>query len=203
MTTYTDDELMAETAEAILMGSAFEQLLSADSSYKLGKKFGALFGRFGSATVKDALAARPGIDIDTTTTERAAAQPHWWVHRKWMEELYDLRSKSVHKGHHSDRTWGWSLFEHLAMAAWVFPLTVKMLLQREGHYQLTDHDCSHCLAIDQLLAVDGWGELIEDGIGPPRWHEVVSTTRRNYELSAIAKRFAQQHSTEAPPSSDS
>lgn len=55
----TDDEFMTEHAEAILMGSAFEQLLAGDASaYKLGKKFGELFGQFGSVTVDDALKAR-------------------------------------------------------------------------------------------------------------------------------------------------
>jgi hypothetical protein len=44
----TDDEFMTEHAEAILMGSAFEQLLTGDASaYRLGAKFGELFGQFG------------------------------------------------------------------------------------------------------------------------------------------------------------
>jgi hypothetical protein len=52
-----------------------------------------------------------------------------------MEELYDVRSKAAHRGHHQQRQWGWSLPEHLLMAAFVFPLTVKLLLQHDGHYQ--------------------------------------------------------------------
>ncbi len=94
----TDDEFMTEHAEAILMGSAFEQLLTGDASaYKLGKKFGELFGQFGSVTADDARKEPPDIQIDTGTPEIAAAQPKWWVHRKGMEELYDVRSKVVHK----------------------------------------------------------------------------------------------------------
>src|SRR5262249_27824155 len=72
----TDDELMTELAEAVLMGSAFEQLLGGDTSaYKLGRKFGVLFQSYGSVTVEDAKNARSGIEIDVSTPERAAAQP--------------------------------------------------------------------------------------------------------------------------------
>lgn len=95
----TDDDLMGEIPEAILMGSAFEQLLEGTANaFTLGREFGALFGSYGSVSVEDARKVRPGIDIDASKPERAAAQPKWWVHRKWMEELYDIRSKSVHEG---------------------------------------------------------------------------------------------------------
>ena len=39
--------------------------------------------------------------------------------------LGKLQSKAVHKGHHQGRTWRWEIFEHLVVAAYVFPLTVK------------------------------------------------------------------------------
>lgn len=41
------------------------------------------------------------------------------------------------------------------MAALVFPLVVKLLLEREGHYVLTDDDRDWCFAVDKLLAVAG------------------------------------------------
>ena len=63
-----------------------------------GRKFGTLFRQYGSVTVAHAMRARPTIEVDETDAQRAAAQPTWWVHRKWMEELYDVRSKSVHRG---------------------------------------------------------------------------------------------------------
>lgn len=179
----TDEDFMNEHAEAILMGSAFEQLLAGDASaYKLGKKFGKLFEAFGSATVEDVKRARPGIEIDTSSPEIAAAQPKWWVHRKWMEELYDVRSKVVHKGHHAGRQWGWAVGEHLVMAAHVFPLTVKLLLEPEGHYTLTDDDRARCLAVDALLAATQWvGDRDDDDRDDSgrSWHETMSKVKRN------------------------
>jgi hypothetical protein len=124
----TDDELMTELAEAILMGSAFEQLLDGDGrAYKLSRKFGALFQAWGRVTVADAKKARSGIAIDRSKPEHTAAQLKWWVHQKWIEELYDVRSKSVHEGTVGSRSWGWVPSEHLLMAAWVFPLDVRFI----------------------------------------------------------------------------
>jgi len=56
----TDDEFMTEHNEAILMASAFEQLLDADAGkYKLSRGFAELFNQFGQMTVGDAMKVRP------------------------------------------------------------------------------------------------------------------------------------------------
>lgn len=185
---------MTEHAEAILMGSAFEQLLAGNASaYKLGKKFGELFGPFGSLTVDEARKVRPDIQIDTSTAEIAAAQPRWWAHRKWMEELYDFRSKVVHEGHHDCRPWGWQIGEHLVMAAHVFPLTVKLILEKEGHYAPTDEDRAACLATDLLLVEKQW---VEDRDGQKRghsWQEVIHKTASSVRFDANWERYKREH----------
>jgi hypothetical protein len=181
----TDDALMTDFAETILMAAAFEQLLAGDASaYKLTKKFGALFGKFGTVTVADARMARSSIEIDVSKPDRAAAQPKWWVHKKWIEELYDLRSKVVHKGKPSNRKWGWELHEHLLMAAHVFPLAVKLLLEHEGHYTLSDNDEWRCMAVDKLLSVNEW-EGSDTGEHVTRWSTILSNTRRDYESAKV------------------
>ena len=190
----TDDELMTETAEAILMGSAFEQLLGGDgSAYKLGRKFDVLFRSCGRVTVEDAKQARSGIEIDKGAPERAAAQPTWWVHRKWMEELYDVRSKSVHEGTVDSRSWGWAPSEHLLMAAWVFPLAVKLLLERDGYYNCSDHDKIRCLAVDKLLAETNWWEKTDGGLGSHKWQDIVSSTAREYNVEQIKEQVLKQY----------
>jgi len=177
------------------MGSAFEQLLGGDASaYKLGRKFGALFASCGSVTVEDAKKVRPGIEIDGSTPERAAAQPKWWVHRKWIEELYDVRSKSVHEGTADGQTWGWAPSEHLVMAAWVFPLAVKLLLQRDGHYACSDIDKARCLTMDKLLAVTDWAGETEGGSRLSKWHEIASSTARKHRFDLITEQFLERNS---------
>jgi hypothetical protein len=188
----TDDDLITEHAEAILMGSAFEQLLAGDASaYKLSKKFGALFGRFGNVTVRTAKAARADIELDPDPT-RAAAQLSLWVHKKWIEELYDVRSKMVHKGKHLTRKWGWQLEEHLVIAALVFPLAVKLMLERDGHYTLTDDDHARCLAVDKLLAATGWGEQDKSG-RTTVWDSIMSKSRLDYGFDKRWEKFKREH----------
>lgn len=186
----TDDDFMSDLAEAILMGSAFEQLLNGDaSSYKLGKKLGCLFSGFGGVTVADAKTLRPGIQIDTSKPEYAAAQPKWWVHRKWMEELYDVRSKVVHEGNEAARPWGWTVFEHLVMAAHVFPMAVKLLLAQDGYYTLTEADRVRCLVVDKLLAAATWAGDRNHDESKPSWSGIVGETQRNESFQRRKKAF--------------
>ena len=186
----TDDDFMTPHAEAILMGSALEQLLRGDGSkYTLAANFGGVFEECGSVTVAEAQKTRPEISIDTSTPERAAAQPKWWVHRKWMEELYDLRSKVVHQGTHDTRQWGWTMFEHLLMAAHVFPLTAKLLLLREGHYQLTDADRVACRAVDKLLASPNWFNPDDGTESEESWSRIVSKTSSELTVEKAVKRL--------------
>ena len=48
--------------------------------------------------------------------------------------------------------------EHLVMAAHVCPLTVKLILEKEGHYAPTDEDRAACLATGLLLVETQWVE---------------------------------------------
>jgi hypothetical protein len=189
----TDDEVMTEHAEAILMGSAFEQLFGTEYKYDLAKAFGELLLKFGSVTVAEAQKQRPDITIDTSDPARAAAQPKWWVHRKWMEELYDLRSSVVHEGQHAAYKWGWTLHEHLVMAAFVFPLVVKLLLAQEGHYTLTSADEAQWKSIDQLLGVAGWDEETEGDNDGRSWHKIVSKAKWDHDFDQRLAEFLKEH----------
>ena len=57
------------------------------------------------------------------------------------------------------------------MAAFVFPLTVELLLESEGFYRLTSEDTAHCKAIDKLLVADGWNRA--DGESASRWLKII------------------------------
>lgn len=155
------------------------------------KKFGALFRTFGTITVATAKTARTDIEIDRDPA-RAAAQPNWWVHQKWIEELYDVRSKVVHKGKHLTRKWGWQIDEHLVMAALVLPLTVKLMLERDGHYTLTDDDHARCLAVDKLLAATGWGDRNE-GRRTTAWNSITSKSKLDYGFDKRLEKFKREH----------
>jgi hypothetical protein len=191
----TDDDLMEINAEAILMASAFDQLLLAgrkSSSRNLGLRFAALFRDFSTATVAEAMRSRPDIEIDSNY---AAVQPGWPAHRKWMEELYDARSQGVHKGHHKARTWGWTLREHLVMAAHVFPLAVKLLLAREGHYQFSEKDRDSAESVDKILVAKDWDDEPDERSSV--WATIMSDAHSRRLWKRIAERMRAESSDTA------
>lgn len=166
----SDSETMLLEAEAILTASAFEQLLETDGSYKLSCEAGELLKSFGSVETKLARSARPGIAL---TSGYEAQQNGWFVHRKWAEELYDLRSKLVHGESLSKRVWGWSPAEHLVMGAFVFPLLVKLCLAQEGHYTPDDEDQAKCRSIDLLLSKTEWHKIVGTNSIATLWRETI------------------------------
>ena len=189
----TDDDVMTADTEAILMASAFEQLLDGNGNkYKLGKSLGRLFRDFGNVTVAFARQTRSDIEL-ASKPEHADAQREWWVHRKWTEELYRLRNKVAHEGSPGGRTWAWRLDEHLVMAAFVFPLAVKLLLSVEGHYSITGIDQAHCRAIDKLLATTAWDEEPEGDCTGSTWHNVVADAVQDEKLDECIRTALKKH----------
>jgi hypothetical protein len=183
----TDSDAMPRSAEVILMGAAFEQLLEANGAYELSKKFGDLFQSFGSVKVEEALKVRIGIRVNR---KHVADQRSWFVHRKWIEELHKLRSAHVHGECLSARTWGWQPSEHLVMAAFTFPLAVKLLLSESGHYTLTRSDKASLGALDELLACMGWQESGPAGanVWQERLHKSKSRLRVDDAVRAFERR---------------
>ncbi len=166
----TDSDAMLPEAEAILTAAAFEQLLGTDGAYESSCEVGELLKSFGSVAAGAARSIRPGIAL---SSGYEAQQNGWFVHRKWAEELYDLRSKLIHGESLSKRTWGWSPAEHLVMGAFVFPLLVKLCLAREGHYTLDNEDQAKCRSIDPLLSKTEWHKIVGTSSIATLWRETI------------------------------
>ena len=122
-----------------------------------------------------------------------AAQPAWRVHRKWLEELYDVRSKTVHKGTPAGRRWGWAVAEHLVVAAHVFPLAVKLLFEQGGHYKMTDADRVRCLAVDPILAETQWVDPRDAEDTGRSWQDIVSKKTSDVSWERVIERIRKEH----------
>ena len=82
------------------MGSAFEQLFAIQGQFKnrqLRDAFGNMFAACGNVTA-DAAQPTPARSGITFEAEYEAAQRQWWLHKTWMDELYELRSELAHEG---------------------------------------------------------------------------------------------------------
>jgi len=187
----TDNDVMTLDAEAALMGFAFEQYFQADKARDLAAKFDALFKVHGKTTALAAQANRPGIYPDPDPRYRQA-QLGWFVAKRWMLEFHQYRSAVAHGGSLSDRTWGWSSFEHLVMAAVVFPLAVKLSLANEGLYLLSREDRVRCRAVDALLSQTDWAD--EKGSSMhTHWQCIIREQRREVRLTEAVEKTIAAH----------
>jgi hypothetical protein len=139
---------LSDQACVTLDAIAFERLLSPKPSAKgFAKAFGGLWSQFGRTTV--ATARRVKAD-----PKFADEQQSWLVCEKWARELYEERSVFSHHRRHEDVATNWAPWQHLVLAAYAYPLTVKLLLERDGTYALSDEERGCCFALDPLL--DRW-----------------------------------------------
>lgn len=184
----TDNDVMTLEAEAALMGFAFEQYLGADKALDLAAKFDALFSPYGKTTTDAAQATRPGI-YPNPDPRYNATQRGWLVSKFWMLEFHKYRSAVAHAGGSlSGRTWGWLPFEHLVMAAFTFPLAVKLRLAGEGHYTLSREDEVRCRAVDALLTQTDWAAENGSSI-TTKWQCIIREQKREARIAAAVKRF--------------
>jgi len=100
----------------------------------------------------------------------AAEQQAWPLHRKWMKELYEARSSRAHRGPRSDFSQNWQAWQHMVIAAFVYPLSVKLKLAGANLYQLSAREQGACEALDRLLD-SHWGKGWEK---PPEWSKILS-----------------------------
>ncbi|OGQ69226.1 MAG: hypothetical protein A3F82_08880 [Deltaproteobacteria bacterium RIFCSPLOWO2_12_FULL_44_12] len=152
----TDQAHMSIDAEVILMGAAFEALFDAKGKEQVACRYEEYFKNYKSKIVEDALAVRTEIKWDEENKEKEARERQWQLGRKFIQELHRRRSKYIHGNDVSKKSWGWSPDEHLVMGAFIFPLAVKLLLEKVELYSLTNEDRKACKAIDIILAKTDW-----------------------------------------------
>lgn len=146
----TDNDNIPHWNEAFLLATAFESLLQPNKSEAkyLAEKFSELFSEFGQITVKEASEKR-NIEFNNDNGND-------WIHKRWIFELYSLRSMIAHGRPLDSRSWTWSLEEHLVMATYVFPLVVKLLLKKEKCYSISIDDEAIFITVDHLLEATEW-----------------------------------------------
>lgn len=163
----------AETPElgwdtcVMLSAMAFERLLEPRKTTAQGtaEAFAALWAHHTSKTINTARRIRPDCKPSI-----ARDQQHWPLHRKWVKELYEARSSLAHPGKRPEFSRNWTDAQHLVIAAFAYPIAVKLRLAEYGLYHLDDRELGACDALDHLLDSD-WGQ---DWRKPPEWSSVLS-----------------------------
>jgi hypothetical protein len=91
----------------------------------------------------------------------SSVQKDWPLHRKWMKELYEARNAMAHRGSRDNFNRNWSQEQHLVVAAFMYPLTVKLRLAEDGYYALSNQELGACEAVDPLLD-SNWATVGKD-----------------------------------------
>ncbi len=142
----TDQESFGRDLEWVLMCSAMQRLLGARSS---------------AADTASKLAAALTSDGSLGPSASETVQD-------WAKEFYRLRNDFAHGKLRTRQPRMWHQPYHLLLAAIVFPLLVKKLLEREAFYQSTETDRVEVAAFVRFAA-----DLRDTGSPRKSWHRYV------------------------------
>jgi len=76
------------------------------------------------------------------------------------------------------------------MAAFVFPLVVKLHLVQEGHYSLSSEDEVHCRSVDALLSLVNWADENGSSIHT-KWQNTITAQKRASRIDAAVRKTVQ------------
>jgi hypothetical protein len=175
----------------MLSAMAFERLLEPKkaSAMSVAEAFAKLWASYSSLKIRDATRIKPDHKH-----EFGAEQSAWPVHRKWMKELYEARSSRAHRGSRSEFSQNWKDWQHMVIAAFTYPLAVKLRLAAGGLYKLNDRESGACEALDQLLD-SHWGT---SELKRPEWSRILSTAENVLALARVSTRSRARPRPKAP-----
>ncbi len=185
----SDSYMISFEREVVLFASAFEQLFGCENCYQITQKLGELLKDYNSVMVENSSRYEDII----LTRDYEDAEKKWCLYRKWIQEMYQLRSCYVHGLDTSERSWGWNDLEHTLMASFAFPLIVKLLLAQESKYVLTETDEVHLGAIDKLLDAQGWFEPKDPSKFNSNWRDTISDSDNDYKLERTVEKYVGKH----------
>lgn len=150
----------------MLSAMAFERLLEPKKSGSVGlaESLADLFQRFPHRLIS----ASSWIKCDNNTKWQAE-QLTWPLRRKWMKELYEARSSQAHRGPKPEFSSNFEPEKHMVIAAFVFPLVIKLKLVDAGLYKLSSDEIASCGVLDALIDSD-WGTGFDN---PPQWPRIL------------------------------
>ena len=186
----SDSYMISFEREVILFASAFEQLFDCGNCYHLTKIFGKLLKNYSSITVENSSRYE---DI-VFSQNHGDTEKKWILSRKWIEELYDLRSAYTHGEDTTRRNWGWNELEHTLMASFTFPMIVKILLAQESKYILTETDEVYLKVIDNLLDAQDWFKPKNPSDFISHWQKTISDYKFHLHLERAVEKTVRKHS---------
>lgn len=145
---HTDSNIMRDRGDLIMMASAFEILFdiqSGDKRTQLMDKVQEAFRGYNES--------KHSFQRKRRTGTRTEPNRSWKEH--WMCKFYEERNDIIHNNKTPNLRWPYNkFFTHLEIADIVFDLIVRIILDREKFYQLTEEDKAGCDTLEDFLSND-------------------------------------------------
>ncbi len=157
----TDDSFTPEL-ETVLMVAAFGRLFDVWKESELADRFSSSL-----APSEDVL---PSASGDASRFGNATS-----VRQAWMRDLFRLRGNHAHGRVRSPYEPHWTLRNHLLLASFAFPLSLKKELEKEGRYELAEEDLAGIDAFERLACEDHFAPGDEEE--EPPWNRILRDVR--------------------------
>ncbi|MEW6263439.1 MAG: hypothetical protein AB1641_10215 [Thermodesulfobacteriota bacterium] len=136
----TDSDRFRYQVEWVLLSSAIEHVLGAKPKSKdVAKEF-----------VKVMVPNKPIPVNQSSRRSNQWTKEDQSLRYEWMKEFYSIRGDFAHGKLISQKPSQWSPLEHLVLASIAFPLVVKILLSKDGKYNLTIDDQAQINCFEKL-----------------------------------------------------
>lgn len=170
----TDSPFQMHSERILFLAAAFEQLLcpSSGSAVKIALEMSKRMKNFHSSMTAKDLARYGRSAVKCAKEEYQSALDNGPVSQAWIYELHQQRSKVVHRGPSVEEGTSWKLWEHILMGTFVYPLLIKLLLEKKTSYQLSEDDQWKLRAVDYLLLRTDWKE--ESSCGETVWSKLAT-----------------------------
>jgi len=169
----TDSPSVLRTTEVVMLATAFDRLFpSANGRYQLSEAVSKKLESWVTITVENSRRLAERQIVPSQLDSKCSGE--WDIVQFWIYELYVLRNSYVHGNDIAQHKWGWIPAEHLLMGAYVFPLLLKVLMSKDGRYELSREDKHKLLAIDDLLDLN---EFYDRETDKSLWREILSKVR--------------------------
>lgn len=111
--------------------------------------------------------------------DKSVASPNS-IFEAWLRELVRQRNLYAHGGHRSQSPTVWSLNEHLLLAAYLYPLLLKLFVSNYDSsiaFQISNDDFTKLRIFEKLLARTDYSEETTAYSGLTNWSEVIHESR--------------------------
>jgi hypothetical protein len=99
------------------------------------------------------------------------------IFEAWIRELVRLRNRYAHGGHQARMNLVWSLWEHLFLSSFIFPLLLKLYVSHfdaRTPFTISTDDLKKIRMFEKMLAEENYFQETTPHSGRTRWGQLIN-----------------------------